>query len=95
MKTKILCMALLGSLCMPLWAQQVFDMTSLGVVPGKKTNMSPRVEKALDKIRKQAVSGKEVVLRFTPGVYHFYPNDAVEREYYISNHDQTNPKKLD
>ena len=46
MKTKILCMALLGSLCMPLWAQQVFDMTSLGVVPGKKTNMSPRVEKA-------------------------------------------------
>lgn len=51
--------------------------------------------KALDKIRKQAVSGEEVVLRFTPGVYHFYPNDAVEREYYISNHDQTNPKKLD
>lgn len=94
MKTKILCMALLGSLCMPLWAQQVFDMTSLGVVPGKKTNMSPRVEKALDKIRKQAVSGEEVVLRFTPGVYHFYPNDAVEREYYISNHDQTNPKKV-
>ena len=30
----------------------------------------------------------------TDGVYHFYPNDAVEREYYISNHDQTNPKKV-
>ena len=71
MKTKILCMACWAVYVCLLWAQQVFDMTSLGVVPGKKTNMSPRVEKALDKIRKQAVSGEEVVLRFTPGVYHF------------------------
>ena len=58
MKTKILCMALLGSLCMPLWAQQVFDMTSLGVVPGKKTNMSPRVEKHLIRFASRQFPGK-------------------------------------
>lgn len=94
MKIKLACMALLTSMCLPLWAQQVYDMSRFGIAPGKKSDMSPRMQKALDKIMKEARNGEAQILRFQPGTYHFYPQKAAERTYYISNHDQDNPKKV-
>lgn len=46
------------------------------------------------KIRKEVKEGKAVTLRFQSGTYHFYPEGAAERTYYISNHDQDNPKRV-
>lgn len=94
MKNKLIYTALLASLCFPLWAQQVYDMSRFGIVPGKKSNMSARMEKALAKIKKESREGESLILKFKPGTYHFYPEGAAERVYYISNHDQTNPKRV-
>lgn len=80
---------------MLLWGQQVFDMAKYGIVPGSENvNMSPRMEMALKKIRNKIANGDSVVLRFSKGRYDFYPDEAAERVYYVSNHDQMNPKKV-
>lgn len=94
MKRKFGIAVLCTALCMPLCAQQVYDMASFGIVPGKTSNMSARMQKALGKIKRNAKAGEKQVLRFRQGTYHFYPEGAAERLYYISNHDQTNPKRV-
>lgn len=94
MKMKLECLALFAVFCLPLCAQHVYDMARFGIQPGKKSNMSTRMEKALAKIRKEVKEGKAVTLRFQSGTYHFYPEGAAERTYYISNHDQDNPKRV-
>lgn len=39
-------------------------------------------------------NGKTQTIQIPKGTYHFYEKDALIREYYISNHDQDNPKKV-
>ena len=70
-----------------LWAKQVYEATSFGVVPNTDANMATLVAQMLDKVKAEA-NGKPVTIRFAPGTYHFYPDGAVHKEYYISNHDQ-------
>lgn len=77
-----------------IYGRQIYDMTHWGIVPGSREDMALRMKQALMQIRKQAREGEEQVLNFAPGIYHFYSDDADVREYYISNHDQTNPKKV-
>lgn len=80
--------------CSAVFAQsQVYEMSKYGVKPGKKTNLSAKVQKALKSIREDAKEAP-VVIRFEAGTYHFYPKGAAQREYYISNHDQDNPKAV-
>lgn len=94
MRIKLGCLLLATALCLPLSAQQVYNMARFGITPGKKSNMAARMERALAKIKKEAKKGETLILRFQSGTYHFYPEEAAERTYYISNHDQTNPKKV-
>lgn len=94
MRRKLGCLLLATALCLPVYAQQVYNMARFGITPGKKSNMSARMERALAKIRKEAKKGETLILRFQSGTYHFYPEEAAERTYYISNHDQANPKKV-
>ena len=87
-------LGLLLMLCTWSFAQtQVYDMAKFGIKPNKKSNMSAKLQKALKTIKAET-EGKTVVLNFEKGVYHFYPKGAAEREYYISNHDQDNPKTV-
>ena len=51
-------------------------------------------KKALAKIKAEYKEGEKVILRFPEGRYEFHEKGAAVREYYISNHDQTNPKKV-
>ena len=53
MKIRLKFMALFTVFCLPLYAQHVYDMARFGIQPGKKSNMSTRMEKALAKIRKE------------------------------------------
>ena len=48
----------------------------------------------LDEVKQEIKPGDEVVLKFAPGRYDFHPADAPKRVYYVSNHDQPQPKAV-
>ena len=64
-------MALFTVFCLPLCAQHVYDMAHFGIQPGKKSNMSARMEKVLAKIKKEVKEGEAVTLRFQNGTYYY------------------------
>ena len=81
--------------CLFAWSQtHVYEMSDFGIIPGKKTNLSGKMEKALQKIREQNSGNDSIVLHFQPGTYHFHPKGAAIREYYVSNHDQVASKSI-
>ena len=85
----------LTALCSVTHAQtRIYEMKKFGLKADSKKNAAPVIQKALDKIKTQCHSTDSIILRLEPGRYHFYEKGAIEREYYISNHDQTNPKKI-
>lgn len=94
MNLKLFCVACLTPLSMALCAQRVFEMERYGLVPDKKKDMSVQLQKAIDKIRKEVKPGEEYILRFKSGRYNFYPEKAAKKTYYVSNHDQSNPKNI-
>ncbi len=73
---------------------KVFKLEHYGVLPNTGANMSALVNKAIQQIMAEAGNNNTVVIRFKKGRYDFYPEGAVQREYYISNHDQDNPKTV-
>jgi len=70
-----------------------YDLSSYGLNPDTGENASPLMAKALQQIA--AESNSDTVRIFLPkGRYDFYPTGSSEREYFISNHDQDNPKQV-
>ena len=70
-----------------------YDLSSYGLKPDTGANASPLMAKALQQI--VAESNSDTVRIFLPkGRYDFYPTGSSEREYFISNHDQDNPKQV-
>lgn len=79
----------------PVLAQErIYKAENYGLRAGSRKNATPALRKLLARIRAEAAGADSVVLRFSPGVYHFHEEGAEERTYYISNHDQTNPKRV-
>lgn len=74
--------------------ERVYDLAKLGLKADSKRNASPVFRKVIDKIKAECAPTDSVVLRFAPGRYEFHEKGASLREYYISNHDQVNPKKV-
>ncbi len=74
-------------------AQRTFDLTDYGLRPGGEET-AKRMERALERIRAKQRPGEKIIIRLTPGRYDFHPAEAPARNYYISNHDQTLPKRL-
>ena len=70
-----------------------YRLADYGIEPGSTENMAPRLAKVLNEIKAEA-GGRDVVVHFNPGRYDFYPDEAPSRTYYISNHDQPNPKQV-
>lgn len=75
-------------------AQKVYNVSDYGLRPDSKKNASPVVQKVIARIQAECKDGEAVILRFEGGRYNFHEKGCAEREYYISNHDQTNPKKV-
>lgn len=73
---------------------RVYDMKDYGLKANSSKNASVVFQKVLKKIRAEYQDGDSVIIRFQKGTYNFYEKGAAEREYYISNHDQDNPKKV-
>lgn len=80
--------------CTTLSAQKVYEISVFGLKANSSKNASPVLQKALAKIKAEYKEGEKVILRFPEGRYEFHEKGAAVREYYISNHDQTNPKKV-
>ncbi len=80
--------------CTTLSAQKVYEISAFGLKANSSKNASPVLQKALAKIKAEYKEGEKVILRFPEGRYEFHEKGAAVRKYYISNHDQTNPKKV-
>ena len=82
-------------LALPLHAKNItYKMADFGVQPNTAENVSPLVNHALLQIKSQTRKGDKIHLIFDKGTYNFYPEGSATKEYYISNHDQLNPKSV-
>lgn len=68
-----------------------YDLSGYGLKPNTGENASPLIAKALQEIAAE-VNSDTVRILLPKGRYDFYPEGASKREYFISNHDQDNPK---
>ena len=73
--------------------EKVYHATDFGILPGTGKDVTASVNQALEKIKTEC-NGRKARLVFEKGEYDFFPNKGNEREYYISNHDQDNPKQV-
>lgn len=71
---------------------KVYKLSDYGIKPNTGKNITPLLGKLLKEIKTKTTDHESVVIRFQKGTYSFYPEGAMRREYYISNHDQDNPK---
>ena len=93
---KMLCSLLVLLLSSLVCAQgvKVYDVADFGMKADSPRNISGIWQKMLKKIHTEYKEGDSIVIRFHSGIYHFHEKGAAIREYYISNHDQDNPKKV-
>ena len=93
MKKIILNLCVLALLMGACSNEKIVKMRDYGIVPDTEENLSAKMQEALVAI-KQANEGKKVTLLFEKGRYDFHVEGAFQKEYYISNHDQPNPKPV-
>lgn len=48
----------------------------------------------INEVKSDVDDNDKILIRFKKGRYDFYPTEAQQREYYVSNHDQNQPKKI-
>ena len=75
-------------------SEQIYEASDYGIVPNKGKNTSPLMDKLIKKVQKEQKAGTKSIIRLKPGRYDFHETGAAQRTYYISNHDQTNPKRV-
>ncbi|MEG1649750.1 MAG: alpha-1,3-galactosidase B, partial [Rikenellaceae bacterium] len=68
--------------------------SQFGIIPDTKKNISPLVAQMIDSVKKISDGEKHIKIIFSKGRYDFHEEGSFVRQYYISNHDQTNPKKV-
>lgn len=73
--------------------RKVISMRDYGVVP-QGEQLSQKLQNALLTIYAEVSSKDRVVLKFDSGKYNFHEEGSFAKEYYISNHDQDNPKRV-
>jgi hypothetical protein len=97
LKTRGISMLLLCLLTISLKAQtkaKVYTLAAHGIVPNNGKNNTARLSALLSKIKAETKAKEAIVIKFQKGRYDFYPEGGTIREYYISNHDQNNPKTV-
>ena len=70
--------------------EKIYYASDFGIVPGTGKDMTKAIANAIETIKKEC-GDRPATLLFEGGEYDFYPDSAIVREYYISNHDQDNP----
>lgn len=80
--------------CIYAGDRQVFIVSEFGLRPEPGYDNSPLFAKAITSIKAKTRKGTKVRIVFPKGHYEFYPEKAVKRTLYISNHEQDNPKTI-
>lgn len=73
--------------------EKVYYASDYGILPDTGKDVTAAVANVIELIKNEC-DGDPVRLVFQPGEYDFTPENANMREYYISNHDQSNPKSV-
>lgn len=73
---------------------KVYKLSDYGIRPNTGKNVTPQVQSLLKEIKSKMTDQEAVVVQFQKGKYDFHPEGALTRKYYISNHDQNNPKAV-
>ncbi|MDH5826324.1 right-handed parallel beta-helix repeat-containing protein [Sphingobacterium faecium] len=73
---------------------KVYDLTKYGIVPNTGQNSSATIQQAIQKVVTEAGKTNPIVIKFKKGRYDFHAEGAQKKVYYISNHDQDNPKTV-
>ena len=82
-------------LCVGVNARKLeYKAVDFGITPNTGKSQSALMQKAIDAIRTEMKKGDQAVLLFEEGRYDFHPGDAVKRNYYVSNHDQPQPRPV-
>lgn len=87
----IICLIALFTACT---TGNTYDLSKYGLLPNNPQNSSPLMAKALQEIAPLSAKSDSVLIILPKGRYDFYPEGSSEREYFISNHDQDNPKSV-
>lgn len=69
-----------------------YDVSRYGALPNTDTNIAVVLQSILTEIATTKDNNPQII--FQKGTYHFFRSQELTREYYISNHDQDNPKYL-
>ena len=80
----------------PTWARKrVYNLADYGIKANTEADahLGSRLKQTLETIKRQTAPGDKVVLKLEHGTYHFHADDAPAYEFYISNHDQDQPKR--
>ena len=89
----LLGMALISSL-LSCGNTKYYYGSDFGIVPGTGEDMTEEFAKAFETIKAECKGEVKAELIVDSGEYDFYPDSALVREYYVSNHDQDNPKRV-
>lgn len=89
-----LCTLIILCFCSSMQAQKVYEASRFGLKANSKKNAAPLVQKMLSRIQAETTADEAVTIRFEAGRYEFHEKGAAVKEYYVSNHDQENPKKV-
>lgn len=71
--------------------QPILDAGSFGLRPDTHRNVMPALRKLIENLGEK---NHPVTVTFAPGRYDFWPEDAFEKEVWISNHADKNPKNI-
>ncbi len=74
-------------------SHKTISFDTFGVQPNSKENASVAAVKLIEHLQSREGDSK-LTVTFPKGRYDFYEDGSFTREYYISNHDQDNPKKV-
>ena len=89
----LLGMALISSL-LSCGNTKYYYGSDFGIVPGTGEDMTEEFAMAFETIKAECKGEVKAELIVDCGEYDFYPDSALVREYYVSNHDQDNPKRV-
>lgn len=87
-------LALLCSVLPAMARERVYKGSDLGLHPNTGKSQSAAMRKAIETIRTEMGKGDKAVLLLSEGRYDFHPEDAASRNYYVSNHDQPQPRPV-
>lgn len=95
MRTSLVALHLFVSLCLlSACGKSHYNLSDYGLLPDTGENASPLLTKAIEAIYNDADTSHTIFITLPHGRYDFYPEGAMAHTYYISNHDQDNPKLI-